>query len=391
MVEEKNKIPFYCSFIRLFEKQMRGSFLYLYLVIIIGLLSLTQFNIPYLKIVKVGVLLIPLIWVLFVKIPKFTLITKLVGLFALWALVVTLLNLNIVVFGYFTTFFSGLIFIFFILPNEIKNKECVYNLLFWILVICGVFIFTSLLFGILRFPFAIGSKEGVSYIRGIFVNPNPFGTISAFVIFLSLILINRRFNWGYIGLIILGAFGVITSFYRSVWIAMIIGMLFFILRKNKKIFWGILMLFILLLALVPYQYNPLELTKDRRVWIWKEGLELVKKNPFGNGLGNELANQWSIGLIGSKVFQTANMVVSGYIDILIELGIIGLILFSFIVGVILCKKSNGEFYDTLYTFFMVYLIIAISDSLFLFPTGTFFFFFWLIIMLLDKYSSFNKD
>ncbi|MDI6733989.1 MAG: O-antigen ligase family protein [Patescibacteria group bacterium] len=203
---------------------------------------------------------------------------------------------------------------------------------------------------------AYGTMPHANILAGFLI----LGLIALFYLFI------RNFNdkfWKKL-LISVGIFiiclGLIFSFSRSGWIAALISIvLFFVLgffnKAERKKFWQLLALLFCIFAILFFAFGSMifprahfssgEISVNHRMIYNKIGLEIIKGNPLGVGIGNQVIFGVNNGLYekyGLKESWSWQPVHNIYLLIGSELGVFGLIVFLLIIIFLIFQKDNEK-------------------------------------------------
>jgi O-antigen ligase len=249
----------------------------------------------------------------------------------------------------------------YILQNNIKTR----NLMLVFLLITGLL---EALWGIFQLYGLSRSYNSLYSITGSFFNPGPYGGYLALVVPVALYFIfsdyraYNKCNIRYLPFYLRSGLSTITlasiviilpsTMSRAAWIATLIGCIYVIgehyRRKRKsqeylnKIKWLItgkrkyILFFIASILIIGVYYLKKD-SADGRLLIWKVSIQIIKKHPFGVGLGNfagSYGNQQAEYFASGKgtnqdkyVAGSPDYAFNEYIQICAEYGILGLLIF----------------------------------------------------------------
>lgn len=198
-----------------------------------------------------------------------------------------------------------------------------------------------LLFGIFQLFFKKGVSEvGFNRIYGTFTHPNVFAEFLLLIFFIIWYLFSsinltksKKFSWILLWLVSLSL--LFNTFTRNVWIALFISSILFILIKTspvKKLFYACIGSAVLFISLpfITNRFEDITVSSAYKISSWQWRLELwsrvitnLKEHPIvGHGLG---------------MFQRSIMVMAhnDYLRIVYEMGVLGVIVYSFMLLYIL--------------------------------------------------------
>ena len=237
-----------------------------------------------------------------------------------------------------------------------------------------------LCFGFYQFLFKIGNTYtfGFNRIYGTFLHPNVFGQYLLTVFFLVLYFIssdkaNRIIRLGLCALILLITFEIYHTFYRGVWIALFVSLIFYGL-SYRKLFNRVLYVAVVALLIGLAYGNIMERFMDIkhsspyhmsswewRVMVWNKTVSSVKEHAIiGHGLG----------MYEQKFHFMAH---NDYLRLGYEIGLLGLIFYLYFLCYILFKSlRNALFTEDTYEkkrnmiivcVLVALLIMSVADNL----------------------------
>lgn len=202
---------------------------------------------------------------------------------------------------------------------------------------------------------------GLARYQGVYMNPHNFGHAMTFMLMVSVIYVwfrysnsERGLQWlsftdkvllALVGLV--GLFDLYESYVRTAWMGLLVFLVVFTYKFNKKI----VIAFVMSIVLIGYVAEPLlklvfhdvvevqegkrdiERIGSGRPYIWKNNLEIFKNLSFdrqlaGVGIGNR-----------GKIFDTTRREVvwnshNDFLEVLMQTGIVGFLLFLVMQGLI---------------------------------------------------------
>ena len=269
-----------------------------------------------------------------------------------------------------------LLFVLYIYFKVLLSQRHIYG--FWLMVFFILTGAVEAIWGLRQLYGFDHSQHSLFRLTGSFFNPGPYSGYLALTVPAALYyilcdykLLKRKFNlrmWlFYIRLAI--SFATVcsvilvlpASMSRAAWLACLAGCTFcivcyyrnnkqiqtYIVNHKKLIAIGAICGFIIFSGLCAGMYFLKKDSADGRSLIWKTSLNVIKKNPYGVGLGNfsgaygkEQANYFASGLGTEREEYVAGNPEYGfneYLQIGIESGIVGLGLFLLLIVVVLWK------------------------------------------------------
>ncbi len=264
-------------------------------------------------------------------------------------------------------------------PKKMKTALKVFTLSFSLLLLDGVYQFFAGSDLLLSFPL-----EGSFWITATFRSLNTFGgylVLSAPIIlcFLWQNVSKIFFKICFIFILPLLLFCFILSNSASSWIALLVALVVFgIFSRYKKQFliWALLFNLCLMSILVLQPLfrdrvfvdlsQQMDLTKGGRLAIWRDTLKEIAKNPFlGKGVHTTrgyVVAKYSSSPLFKRYAHTHNL----FLHITLELGIIGLFIFLWIIWIIL--KTIFSLLGKIYLFYglgtglLAFLITNLVDT-----------------------------
>lgn len=272
--------------------------------------------------------------------------------------------------------------LYFIIINNVKDERYIKILL---MLMCVSFAYSGNNF--YRESASSRSAEGFSWglksASGtmVYLNTNSLGAyFSQYTLLFTVIFLsdNNKFRGALFGLTTLyGYYGVIYSFSRGAWIALAVGLTFLGLVRYRIILFILLVIFSSWREILPpsvidridttvTEEGELESSAHGRIDYFEQGSEkFFSMNPL---IGGGFATIKYVGLKGDSG-KTANDPHNGYLEILLEQGIVGLGIFLWLffscikAGWKLYKTSDDRFYRGLGLGFTVCVISAMVSNL----------------------------
>lgn len=236
----------------------------------------------------------------------------------------------------------------------------------------------------LTLPFAIHNliwksgfveKTGLVRILSTFRTPNAYASYLLFITLITFFAILRKEFKAKLLLFftfLLSTLALVLTWTRTGWIAFFSGFLVFMWLKNKKYVPFIIILTICLLSLPPIYGRFLESFQstsgrlsswESRLIIWKGLLKGFKNSPiWGFGLGSRFH-------VAAKYIGGRGWPHNDYLRLLVELGLIGFLEFSVIIGVFLklllptIKQTRNEFLKDLNILSVAILVAFCINSI----------------------------
>lgn len=224
----------------------------------------------------------------------------------------------------------------------------------WIIVSATII---EAIWGFLQLYGLLQSYNSVFAISGSFFNPGPYSGFLACGVPLALYFTLKGRNRAEK---ILGIAGIVSSVVilpatmsRAAWIAVFAGCLYFV-PKSKKLHWRFIVWGGLLVALfLAGVYLLKKESADGRVFVWRTSMSLVRENPLaGSGFGSfqplycgAQADYFLTAKATEEELMMANApeyAFNEYLQITVEHGIIGLLLFLFAVYALFARKRNFQ-------------------------------------------------
>lgn len=258
----------------------------------------------------------------------------------------------------------SLVYVFVVALGQIVLQRTIGGVFYWL----GERNFTASTPGI-----ALANIFGVSIMRpySVFSHPN---SMAGFVLVTSIILYvlskkqNQRNRSLLFFVMALGIFLVLLSFSQLAWIALFITLIFLVFKKTRgllKIFLTALFLVSLLLPLLSQGLLgsfDFPQSIEKRLELSVVSGHLISQRPvFGVGLGNSIAFPES--LLDNKIVQINKTVWffqpvhNIFLLILIEMGLLGIIVFYFALMTFFRMAKNSEYFFSL----LPVLIIGLGD------------------------------
>jgi len=184
---------------------------------------------------------------------------------------------------------------------------------------------------------------------------------------------------------ILSFFAIVLLGSRAMLIMLAVFVLYFLLFLNKEK-QGIIFLFITSVTFVLGLMLCIESIDPNRSWLWNMSYNAISENFYGYGVGSskEILNNPSFYLIDGHNFPpTENHSHNQFITIFLELGMVALFIFSFIIsylGYVLYKKTDKAFISIYFLFF----VILFTESLFKTATPLYFYTFIFCLSFVDN-------
>ncbi|MBF0503851.1 MAG: O-antigen ligase family protein [Candidatus Omnitrophica bacterium] len=184
-----------------------------------------------------------------------------------------------------------------------------------------------------------------------FLGPNEvaafFNECTIIVMGIFFCLKQKKIKWPLLGIIYVNIFCIIFLYSRGSYLGTLAGMAFLFFFKNKKLLLPLFLIAILWQSVLPEkaiqrikgttnEFGQLDESSERRILIWKIGIELFDKNPI-TGIGYGVFRY-----LGFDLGDTHNI----YVKILVEQGLIGISIFLAVIscflrmGYILYKKGE---------------------------------------------------
>lgn len=239
-------------------------------------------------------------------------------------------------------FYSLIYFVVFKITLQSKKK------LESLMVICGLLVVIAgylqyFFYPDLRNLYYLGWDEHLYRMFSTFLDPN-FAGIFFVLYFLFLIdkfLHNRTFEIKNILILVLTLGAVVLTFSRSGYISLVIGMtLLFVLKRNKKMLFVFVGLFIVFVSLIIKTSLTSEGTNllrtasnEARIDSIRNAFTIFKDNPiFGIGFNSYRYAQRDYGFVDErkKMIHSAAGTDNSFIFILVTSGIVGLLLYIFL-------------------------------------------------------------
>lgn len=249
--------------------------------------------------------------------------------------------------------FTLLPILFFLIVNNLPDKKWVMRA-YWVMI-GTLILMTYYIVGQVTSYSAIESRVKITGTFE-FLGPNE---VAAFLnqntVILAGIYLSLRKHWMkflLLGLIMANTYSIIFIYSRGAYVGLLVGMIILFLIKNRKLLIPIILVLVFWQVVLPEkvieriqgtknEYGELDQSSELRLVMWEKGIELFKQSPiFGIGFGLYRMKDFGTGLK-----DTHNI----YVKILAEQGIIGIILFIFVVfamcrqGFYLYKKGDNEF------------------------------------------------
>ena len=233
--------------------------------------------------------------------------------------------------------------------------------LLWVIVSVTV---VEAVWGFLQLHGFLKSYNGVFAISGSFFNPGPYSGFLACSIPLALYFIFKGHNRAEkilgIACIVSSALILPATMSRAAWLAAIVGCLFFsfrlfsysVIQKLKTGQWSRLTGGVCLVALLfAGAYLLKKESADGRMFVWRTSMTLVCKNPLtGSGFGSfqalycgAQADYFLAGGATEEELMIANVpeyAFNEYLQITVEHGIIGLLLFLFVIYSFFARRGR---------------------------------------------------
>ena len=267
---------------------------------------------------------------------------------------------------------------YFIVTNTIRTRKQLFSLAAVLVLATSL----AALYGLYQYKFVGSTSEAwvdttlfediKSRVGSTFENPNVFGEYLVLIIPVTISMLWGSKNWFSriaalgLGLVMLAALAVTYS--RGAYVGLVIALgLFAVLRDRRFVFLGVVGLFLLPFVLPPSVINRFasignlqDTSSSYRISVWLGSLRIAKDFwPSGIGLGIE-----PFKLIYPKYSLTAAYAHHShniYIELLIETGIVGFILFLAMIAVFYKEIFTG-FYKTRDKFISTF-IIAVGAGL----------------------------
>lgn len=238
--------------------------------------------------------------------------------------------------------FTLLPILFFLIVNNLPDKKCVMRA-YWVMI--GTLILMAYyIVGQVTSYSAIESRVKISGTFE-FLGPNE---VAAFLnqntVILAGIYLCLRKHWMkllLLGLILANTYSIIFIYSRGAYVGLLVGMVILFLIKNQKLLIPIILVLVFWQVVLPEkvieriqgtknEYGELDQSSELRLVMWEKGMEFFKQSPiFGIGFGVYRMQDYGTGLK-----DTHNI----YVKILAEQGIIGMILFIFVVFA-MCRQA----------------------------------------------------
>lgn len=244
-------------------------------------------------------------------------------------------------------------------------------------------------FDFLRFQRPI-DVEGAVRLSASFSHPNSLGAYLAMVIPINFALMYQEKKWFYlVNLPVLFSVMILT-YSRGAWMALVSTLFVFSLIKDKRLTALFLVLIFVLVFSLPDPlvhrmkdiFNLTNITTQMRFEQWMGAWTLFRESPWlGHGLK-------SFSLLSQKGY-----VHNGYLQILVEMGILGLASFLWAIGIFLIASLNSKrssLHLGIGCAVLACVVHSVSDTiLYSIPTATLF---WLMFGLgQTELSSSSKD
>jgi len=271
-------------------------------------------SVPLITFQRIGLIILILVWITKYLVSENHKIEKvpLLGLFSLFLFLVFIssvlsTNSGVSLKEFFSERVIGILFIYFLVFQEIKSRVdikrflCILLISGFIVSALGIYEFYSgenLFFKMHLIPEQKLQALGFGYyrIRAGFMRvqstfSHPLG-LAAYLVFLIPLAIALPFNSDLKNKRLLTALLLVTftvclffTFSRGAWLILIV-ILFILARKKKLLIWGVLLLMVFLFVLFWGQIGWLSYSKTiYRWWLWKGGLRAVIQHPLiGTGL-----------------------------------------------------------------------------------------------------------
>lgn len=223
--------------------------------------------------------------------------------------------------------------LFFLTANNLPDKK-------WVWRIFGVTCFTMTLMAYYTTSqiSSFSSLESREKINGTFqfLGPNE---VAAFLNQYTMILVGvyffmkkKLYRLFLLALILVNIYCILFLYSRGAYLGLGVGLFLMFLFKNKKMLIPLILVAVLWQAVLPQKaverikgtknaYGELDLSSERRLYMWKVGMQLFKESPLvGIGYG-------VFRYLGFELGDTHNI----YVKILVEQGVVGLLVFLFLI------------------------------------------------------------
>ena len=272
------------------------------------------------------------------------------------------------------------VFVRFCLARKNENTENIADRVRPLLRVVVSVMIIEAVWGFLQLHGLLKSYNGIFAISGSFFNPGPYSGFLACGIPLALYFIFKGRNRAEK---MLGIAGVVSSavilpatMSRAAWMAVFVGCLFFVLaslksspvdtwlssltrtsgknRSAKPVYRQLLVGGVFLIALFfAGAYLLKKESADGRVFVWRTSMDLVRHNPLpGSGFGSfqplycsAQADYFLTGKATEEELMTAGVpeyAFNEYVRITVEHGIIGLLLFLFVIYSFFARRAGKD-------------------------------------------------
>jgi len=237
-----------------------------------------------------------------------------------------------------------------------------------------------------------------------FLGPNEvaafFNEYTMFIMGIFFCLKQKKYKWPLLIIIYLNLFCIIFLYSRGSYLGALAGMAFLFLIKNKKLLIPLILVLCFWQSVLPEkavqrikgttnEYGQLDESSERRLSIWKIGMDLFQKNPV-TGIGYGVFRS-----LGLDLGDTHNI----YVKILVEQGIIGMLIFLVIIfsflrmGYVLYKKGEDDLGKGMGLGMMACVITVIINNFFgdrwaYFELSAYF---WIFAGLVARFIIMNKN
>ncbi len=208
-----------------------------------------------------------------------------------------------------------------------------------------------------------------------FLGPNEvaafFNEYTIIIIGIFFCIKQKRIKSILLGLIYANFICIIFLYSRGAYLGTFAGLAFLFLFKKRKLLFPLILVAVFWQLVLPEkavqrikgttnEFGQLDESSERRLLVWKQGMELFKKSPLiGIGFG-------VFRYLGFDLGDTHNI----YVKILVEQGLIGIIIFFVIIscflrmGYVLYKKGEDDLGQGMGLGLMSCMIVVVLNNLF---------------------------